>query len=88
MMFDYVGAKMMALAKVCAWVGICSSILCALVVMDEGELLMGVIIVVLGSLISWVSSLVLSGFGQLIDDVSVLKQKSLENNDKNNKIDV
>ena len=87
-MFDYVGVKMMTLAKVCAWIGIGASILCALIVMDEGELLMGVIIVVLGSLISWVSSLVLYGFGQLIDDVSVLKQKSLENNDKNNKIDV
>lgn len=76
-MFEYIGIKIMSLAKVMAWIGIVVSIIVGLMLLANDSIL-GMIVMALGSLMSWVSSFVLYGFGQLIDDVSVLKQKALE----------
>lgn len=71
-MFDNIGQKIMTLAKVFCWIGIIISVLCGLVIMFAARygsgFIPGVFTAAIGSLASWISSLALYGFGQLIDN--------------------
>lgn len=80
-MFKNIGKKIMTLAKVNFWVG---AVLCALggfgTVMEAVDSLYGstedavagFIIMLLGPLLSWIGSLLLYGFGQLIDNTGFI----------------
>lgn len=66
-MFDNIGGKIKGLAKVICWVGIiCSVITGAIMFADEDAVLMGFLVIVLGSLSAWIGCFVLYGFGELI----------------------
>ena len=80
-MFDNIGGKIKALAKIVTWVGIAASVLTGIAVMTAsrtmigtygidvrgGSVLGGILVMVLGSLGAWVSSFILYGFGDLIE---------------------
>ena len=70
-MFDNIGRKIKTLAEVCTWVGIIVSAIWGLIILAEGEML-GLIIAVAGSVGAWISSFLLYGFGQLIENTDVL----------------
>lgn len=72
-MFDNIDQKIKALAQVVCWIGIICSVISgiALIASGEGLLLVGFIVIILGSLISWVSSFTLYGFGQLIENSEI-----------------
>ncbi|MGN1121187.1 MAG: hypothetical protein ACI4RV_02395 [Eubacteriales bacterium] len=79
-MFDNIGAKIKAVAKVVTAIGIFLSILWGIVVMglgqlDEIALLVGFAIAAIGSLLSWLSCLMLYGLGQLIENTDILVQQ-------------
>ena len=76
-MFDNIGAKIKMLAKVVCWIEIIGSIIAGIVVVANGHDLeaLGVGIMLGGSLFSWVGSLFIYGFGQLIEDNQALRQK-------------
>ena len=69
-MFDNIGGKIKTLAKVVCWIGIIACIITGIVQMatDEDLVLAGILTAVVGSLLSWVSSFVLYGFGQLVEN--------------------
>ncbi len=86
-MFNNIGGKIKQLAELITAFGIIASIVGGLVIMglgSDGEMLVpGLLIGVLGVLISWIFSFVLYGFGQLIEsneeEVLLLKRLSHKN---------
>ncbi len=68
-MFDNIGGKIKSLAQITCWIGIVCSVIWGMVVWAAGlGFLLGLCIMVLGSLGSWISAFTLYGFGQLIEN--------------------
>ena len=93
-MWDEIGAKIKIFAKVIAWVGIISSIIGGIVLIVQGininhnrwissggGLLIfgGFGIIIGGSILSWVSSFFMYGFGELIENSEEIKNNNLKN---------
>lgn len=83
-MFDNIGRKIKTLAKVLCWLGIIGSIVSGIISVCMGKwigeyLLQGILIMLVGSLASWISCFVLYGIGQLIENsdicIALLKEK-------------
>ena len=76
-MFDNIGGKIKTLAMVVTWVGIIASVLSSFIflVIDDDMFIIGGVVAVFGSLLSWASSLVLYGFGQLIENTDIIAKK-------------
>ena len=68
-MYDNVGEKIKALAEGAAAVGIIASLIVGIYFMFIELVFLGIIIALVGSASSWLSSIVLYGFGTLIVDV-------------------
>lgn len=85
-MFNDIGNKIKKLASVVAWMGIIASIIIGIVLMvtDEELILLGLIIAIAGSISSWVGSFVLFGFGELVDNSTIIVQKLNDNSSKSN----
>lgn len=83
-MFDNISEKIKMLAKVVCWLGIIVCIITGIVLMtiDESLVLAGILTAVLGSLLSWVSSFVLYGFGQLVENSDILVESGRTTNAK------
>lgn len=82
-MYDNIGGKIKMVAKVVGFAGIGISILTGLlfllVAFSEEKFSyfgIGILVAFLGSLISWVSTIALYGFGQLVENTDVLVQDS------------
>lgn len=75
-MFNNIGKKIKTLAQVITWIGIIASIIggIAMIAIDKNFILFSLIIIVVGSFVSWLSSFILYGFGQLIDNSDKLVQ--------------
>lgn len=83
-MFSNISGKLKTLAKVLCWVGIIFSVISGAVILSGGNSISsitvsgtsfavspvaaGIIIIVIGCLTSWISSLFIYGFGQLIEN--------------------
>lgn len=86
-MYGNIAGKIKTLAQVVAWLGIIGSVVTWLVLVarDEDLLAAGLIIAVIGALISWVSSFVLYGYGQLIENTDKLVELTRKNAEGANK---
>ncbi len=71
-MFNNIGGKIKSVAKVLTGLGITVSVLVGIMVMTSDMLGVGLLTIVLGSLLSWLSSFTLYGFGQLIENTDTL----------------
>ena len=72
-MYNHIGNKLKSIARIIAAVGIvlCTGFGISFIVQGNGNVvqsLAGIAIAVLGSAISWASTVVLYGFGQLIEN--------------------
>ncbi len=68
-MFTNIGAKIMTLALALCWFGIFASIAIGVIVLAKTELIfVGILLMLFGPFLSWISSFLLYGFGQLIDN--------------------
>lgn len=69
-MFENIGGKIKGLAKVTCWIGIVASVILGIILIaaDEDLVLTGIITAAIGAVASWVSSFVLYGFGQLVEN--------------------
>ena len=88
-MFSNIGGKIQALAKIICWIGIILSVLCGILYcfvdnktmapMGKGlQILIGILIMGIGSVSAWVGSFLLYGFGRLVensDSLVYLKKK-------------
>ncbi len=77
-MFDNIGGKIKTLAQVVTWIGIIGSVIGGMSMMSINDdlIFLGLLIMIIGSLVSWVSSFVLYGFGQLIEYTDKLVELS------------
>lgn len=80
-MFDNIGSKIKTVAKVVCWIGIIASIISGIVLIaqDEDTAFLGFMVMVLGSLSSWVGSFLTYGFGQLIENSDILVKQGNKN---------
>lgn len=83
-MFDNIGGKIKTVAATIAWLGIIGSIIIGIIIIAEAndsyypsatETLSGWLVIIVGSLSSWVSSFTLYGFGQLIENTDIISSK-------------
>lgn len=76
MFYNNIGRKIKTLAKTIAGIGITASVIYAIVVVWQSNspifIIQGLLTMIVGSLISWLSSLTLYGFGQLIENTDIL----------------
>ena len=81
-MFDEIGNKIKTVAQVFTWIGIVGSVIWGFVVMGsnvDNAVLFGILIIAIGSLVSWLGSLTLYGFGQLIENTDELVKQRKQN---------
>ena len=76
-MFDNIGGKIKAFAKVMCWLGIVVSVLGGIGTMlsDEDMIIFGILIIIGGALFSWVGSFMTYGFGELIDNSAKIRDE-------------
>lgn len=76
-MFDNVGSKIKGLASFFCWGGIIASIIGGIILigLDEDLIFAGIAVIVIGSLLSWISSFVLYGFGELVVNSAIIAGK-------------
>ncbi len=77
-MFKNIGSKIKNVAEFFTWIGIIVSIIVFLISISMGSdesIAIGFIILIIGCLGSWLSSLVLYGFGQLVENSDVMAGK-------------
>lgn len=77
-MYNNVGMKVKGVAVAFGVIGFLSSVLIGLSLISNGNrynnnTILGISVIFGGSLSSWISSLILYGFGQLIDDTAALR---------------
>ena len=102
-MWDNIGEKIKTLAKVIAFVGIISSIIGGISLISQGiginqrnwsssggelSIFLGIASLIGGSIISWISSFFMYGFGELIEVTSEIKKHIYgeKNNPDNNDV--
>ena len=66
-MFDNIGSKIKTVASTLTVIGIVLSIISGLIVLLDGEI-SGLFMMIFGSLLSWLGSFLLYGFGQLVEN--------------------
>ena len=73
-MFDNVGAKLKNCAQIACWAGIVLSIISGVVLIASGDdsmVFTGILTMVVGSLGSWIGSLCVYGFGELVENSDI-----------------
>ena len=75
-MFDNIGRKIKNLAELVTWLGITCSVVVGFVVccIDEHMILPGFMIMILGGLASWLSSLLFYAFGQQVESTENIEK--------------
>ena len=102
-MFNNIGGKIKGLAKFVCWVGIIMCIISGIVIISQGNqlkhisysdsvngssmIVTGVLLIIAGSIGSWLGSLVLYGFGELIERAVSIDNKLGKNASRSNKSD-
>lgn len=85
-MFDDVGGKIKSLAIFTCCMGIIVSLIVGAVLITKEFFLGGILVIIIGSLMSWIGSVVLCGFGQLIENSNVLVSQSFKSEKQSSKI--
>ena len=80
-MFNNVGRKIKGLAVFFAWVGIIVSLIAGIGIFVYGSQItdnieiLGIVLIIVGPIASWLSSLALYGFGQLIENSDIIAER-------------
>lgn len=84
-MFNEIGKKIKGVANVVCWIQIIVAIIggIALMTIDENLILVGFLVMGIGCLIAWLGTIVLYGFGELIDKVSNIENTLTHGNTAN-----
>lgn len=92
-MFNNIGTKIKTVAKISCGIGIFISVIVGVILLLSVGFLEGLLTILVGCLLGWLSSICLYGFGELIDKVTEIAdyfsdkraQESIERfNDKDN----
>ena len=72
-MFDNVGSKCKTLAKVVCWIGIIFAVIYGILLIANGNAVVGIVTAVLYALVSWLGSLSLYAIGETAETVQTLR---------------
>lgn len=75
-MFSNISSKIKTLAQVICWIGIMGSIIGGIVLIAEDDdfMVVGLAVMIVGSLFSWIGSFFAYGFGELIEKASAIER--------------
>ena len=81
-MFKNIGGKIKGLAKFICYVGIAISVIAGIFMIGFGSssyngdtmIVMGCVVMIVGSLVSWIDSFFAYGFGELIENTTVIAE--------------
>lgn len=88
-MFNNIGGKIKGVAQFITLIGIIVSVIIFLIIVSSGNdqsFILGFVILIVGCIGSWLSSLLLYGFGQLVENSDILVEKrnpKLSSNENN-----
>lgn len=87
-MYDNIGGKIKGLAKASFIVVAIAAVITGIVLMvaDEDLILYGLLVLIVGPIIAWVSSWLLYGFGQLIENSDIIAEEYNRKNEKHEKV--
>lgn len=71
-MFTNIGEKIKTTATVCCWIIIIGAVIAGFRLMLAGGVMAGILITAGGILIGWISSFVLYGFGELVENSCIV----------------
>lgn len=75
-MFDNIGGKIKGMSKALTCLGLFFSIICSIQMFQSRHTqAIGAVVLIVGSLLSWLGSLTLYGFGELIETAASINQK-------------
>ena len=74
-MYNNIGKKCKTVAVVVCWIGVISSIILGIFLISLNSVLYGFLYIVAGPLISWVGSLGLYGFGEIVENSIAIVEK-------------
>ena len=79
-MFNNIGKKIKSLAVFVTWIGIIASIVSGMAIMTGGGemIIIGIILIIVGGIASWVSSFLLYGFGELIEKICLIDERQFK----------
>lgn len=85
--YDNIGGKIKGLAKLIFAILAIAAVITGFVLMaqDEDMILIGLLVVVFGPIVAWVSSLFLYGYGQLIENSDIIAAEYNRKNEKHEK---
>ena len=86
-MFTNIGGKIKGLAKAVCYIGIIVSVICGfgMICSNNSDTVVGVVVLLGGSLVSWLGSLVSYGFGELIENTTVIAELAAKADAEKNK---
>lgn len=92
-MFKNIGGKIKGLAKVICYVGIAISVIAGIFMIGLGSssyngdtmIVMGCVVMIVGSLVSWIDSFFAYGFGELIENTTVIAELAAKADAEKNK---
>ncbi len=92
-MFKNIGGKIKGLAKVICYVGIAISVIAGIFMIGFGSssyngdtmVVMGCVVMIVGSLVSWIDSFFAYGFGELIENTTVIAELAAKADAEKNK---
>jgi DNA-directed RNA polymerase subunit M/transcription elongation factor TFIIS len=87
-MYDNIGGKIKGLAKASFIVAAIAEVITGIALMatDEDLILYGSLVLIVGPIIAWVSSWLLYGFGQLVENSDIIAAEYNRKNEKHEKV--
>ena len=79
-MYENIGKKIKSLASILTWIGIIAYVIAALILIivgiseDEVLLIFGIVTLIVGPFVTWISNFFVYGFGELIDKVTDIER--------------
>ncbi len=86
--YDNIGGKIKSWAKWIFAVEAIAAVVGGFIIVDQDEdmILLGLLVVVFGPIVAWVSSWLLYGFGQLIENSDIIAEEYNRKNEKHEKV--
>lgn len=92
-MFKNIGGKIKGLAQVICYLGIAISVIAGIFMIGFGSssyngdtmIVMGCVVMIVGSLVSWIGSFFAYGFGELIENTTVIAELAAKADAEKNK---
>lgn len=87
LLFQNVGSKIMSVSSFFCWFGIILSIILGIVLLGIGAssrnggmlIFIGILVAIIGSVLSWLGSLITYGFGELVNNSKIQTELALQN---------